>query len=59
MTRPQDYRGKAAECRALAAIVRSPEARESYDVMARRWDGLAAAFEREAWMWQPLSADHR
>jgi hypothetical protein len=60
MTRSQDYRSKAAECRALAAIMSSAEARGSYETMARRWDDLAARFEHfAAWAWEPLGADHR
>lgn len=57
---PQDYRSKAAECRALAAIVTSAEARKSYEIMARRWDDLANRVDHyAAWAWEPLSADHR
>ena len=60
MSRSQGYRSKAAECRALAAVTTSAEARHSYEVMARRWDDLAARFERyAAWAWEPLTADHR
>ncbi len=56
----QDYRSKAAECRTLAAIMTSAEARESYAIMARRWDELAARVEHYAsWAWKPLTADHR
>jgi hypothetical protein len=60
MSKIEEYRAKAADCRKLAAIVASAEARGSYEVMAQRWDKLATQFERhEAWMWQPICADHR
>ena len=36
-----DYRQKAAECRALAPVVRREDARESLLAMARSWERMA------------------
>ena len=38
-----DYRQKAAECRALAPVVRREDARESLLAMARSWERMAEA----------------
>jgi hypothetical protein len=44
----EDYRGKAAECLALAKKIRDPEAKEVLDRIARSWLMLAEQEDRRS-----------
>ena len=44
-TRPEQYRAKAQECARLARAARDPEAKRTYEDMARQWLDLAKRAE--------------